>query len=372
MSTVNAGSSSSRSTCGPRPGNARRGQGSGRGLEAADAAGERGELDEELLPGHRHPGHPPQLIGDHDEAHAGHVADQDRPRQQIGHKAQPQHRRGQSHQAGDRGQTRHRRVGHDLRYQVGGDRDSGNKITTQPGSSVPAQRRQSRDHGQVPTPPAGQPSETARPLWGRSGSIPMPRRPGAAGRCPCGTASSSRTSTIPAPHTTATAITTAANAVGPPGGGSCGCARPGQPHPDPCAGGRAQDARRGHRGQRARPPPAARRPPPGRRLPQAGVVVAAGAVPGQHGRRRAQAGRRRLLGPVEPLGQARCGSGRGQERRRQQHDNDALEPVGWPPQHARADEQPGRPPQRTKHPSCRGPVRHDHHLRRCSSPLCLR
>ena len=153
---------------------------------------------QEVLPGDRHAGHPPELVGDHDHRHARHVADQDRPRQQIRHKSQPQqpgnqrhrsdqqrqrgsehgvprrvtrgqrpdrdrrHQRGRrlrahrqgprraehriDHQRGqgrpqtrDRGHSRDRRVRHDLRNQVRRHGDAGDQVTAQPRTLVAAQ-----------------------------------------------------------------------------------------------------------------------------------------------------------------------------------------------------------------------------------------
>ena len=77
-----------------------------RRLHPAQAAGKRTHLREERLPGDRHAGHPPELIGNHDQRHARHVADQHRPRQQIRHETQPQQpggHRHHPHQQGKRG-----------------------------------------------------------------------------------------------------------------------------------------------------------------------------------------------------------------------------------------------------------------------------
>ena len=255
ISTVNAGSSSSRSSCGCRAGSSTVGSRAGTGpttptppgrkaatatvasrtassgpgmrgqrhrrsrrnprtdsgdredgrLEVAKPAGERTDLGEEGLAGDRDAGHVLELVGDHDQGHAGHVADQDGSRQQVRDEAQPQqpgrhrhqpdeqgqrarefgvpgrisggqrldghegHQRGRrlgTHgqrfrraeeyiddqrreggpQAGDRRQARDRRVRHDLRHQVGRDGDTGQQVTGQPGTAIAAQLSQSRDH----------------------------------------------------------------------------------------------------------------------------------------------------------------------------------------------------------------------------------
>ncbi len=59
-------------------------------LDPAELAGQGGELRDRALAGDRHAGHPPELAPDHDQRHAGHVADEHGPGQQVRHEAESQ------------------------------------------------------------------------------------------------------------------------------------------------------------------------------------------------------------------------------------------------------------------------------------------
>ena len=169
--------------------------------------GQGAHLGEESLAVDGGAGQPAQLVSDHDQRDPGHVADQHRPRQQVGEKAEPDqsgHQAHQSHQCGEhrrqhrvadrvangqrrqrgcrhqgrgrlrtgreiarrsqdrvdrqrqqrrpqtgyRRQTGHRRIGHRLRHQISRHGDPGQQITAQPGPAVVAELGQSgRLHG---------------------------------------------------------------------------------------------------------------------------------------------------------------------------------------------------------------------------------